>query len=336
MRIEHDIKIDFENVLIKPKRSTISSRKDVDIYREFVFPHSNIKYYGVPILASNMDTIGTIEMANELEKEGCSAVLHKFYSEDVLVSFLRIKKENNKDFHWICSGITEDNFEKIKRISQKVEISYLCIDVANGYQEIFVESIKRFRDMLPNTVIMAGNVVTGDMTEALILSGADIVKVGIGSGKCCTTRMMTGVGYPQLSSIIECADAAHGLKGLICSDGGIRNPSDLVKAFGAGADFCMIGSAFGGHDECGGEIVEKNNKKYMKIYGMSSEKAQIKHYGEKKQYRASEGIEIEVEYKGPILNTLREYLGGLRSAMTYVGAKKLKELSKRTTFIIIK
>ncbi|MCS7316764.1 MAG: GMP reductase [Candidatus Dojkabacteria bacterium] len=335
MRIEYERKIDFSDVLIKPKRSTLSSRKEVDIYREFVFPHSNIKYFGVPILASNMDTIGTIEMANSLEKEGCGVVLHKFHDNDVLYDFLKSKYDQGIFYHWVCTGITNDNFEKIKELNSRINLKYVCLDVANGYQETFVKAVQKFRDLLKDSVIMAGNVVTGDMTEALILAGADVVKVGIGSGKCCTTRKMTGVGYPQLSAVIECSDAAHGLRGLICSDGGIREPSDLVKAFCAGADFCMIGSSFGGHDECGGQIIERDGKKYMQIYGMSSEIAQIKYYGEKPKYRASEGICLEVEYKGKVLDTLREYLGGLRSAMTYIGARKLKEMSKRATFIVI-
>lgn len=344
MRIEQDRKLDFDDVLIKPKRSNLSSRKEPDIRREFVFPHSSKKYLGIPVLASNMDTIGTFSMARALEKWGCAAVLHKFYGIEDLVDFFTERSEyreknKNHDFdfdHWISTGMTPENIEKIKKLKSLIEIKYLCIDVANGYQESFVEAVKMYREVVPDAVIMAGNVVTGDMTESLILAGADIVKVGIGSGECCITRKIAGVGYPQLSAVIECADAAHGLKGLICSDGGIRTPADLAKAFGAGADFCMIGTSFGGHDECDGKIVEKDGKKYMKIYGMSSTTAQIKHYGYKPNYRASEGIEKIVEYKGSIDNTIIEFLGGLRSTLTYVGAYKLKELSKRTTFVVVR
>lgn len=351
MRIEQDRKLHFDDVYIRPKRSNLSSRRQPIIWRDFVFPHTGAKYKGVPILASNMDTIGTFAMAKELEAWGCSVVLHKFYSNDDLENFFRdrwkeresknlgYKLHNSEQLyfeHWISTGITEENFEKVRELTRRIPVKYLCIDVANGYQEIFVESVKRYRDLLQDSVIMAGNVVTGDMTEALILAGVDVVKVGIGSGNVCITTKVTGVGYPQLSAVIECSDAAHGLKGLVCSDGGIKYPGDLAKAFAGGADFCMIGSSFGGHDESGGEIIEQNGKTYMKIYGMSSTTAQLKHYGIKPNYRASEGVEKLVEYKGPIENTLVEFLGGLRSTLTYVGAQKLKELSKRTTFVIVK
>ena len=184
---------------------------------------------------------------------------------------------------------------------------------------------------------MAGNVVTGEMTEQLILSGADIVKVGIGPGSVCTTRKKTGVGYPQLSAVMECADAAHGLSGHIISDGGCTMPGDFSKAFGAGADFVMAGGMFSGHDESGGETVTDSDtgRKYKEFYGMSSAHAMTKHSGGVADYRASEGKYVLVPYRGPVSGTVRTILGGVRSSCTYVGARKLKELSKRTTFIRI-
>ena len=212
-------------------------------------------------------------------------------------------------------------------------IRYLCIDVANGYTEGFVRFVAKVRAAYPHLVIMAGNVVTGEMTEELILDGVDIVKVGIGPGSVCTTRRMTGVGYPQLSAIIECADAAHGLRGLICADGGCTSPGDLAKAFGAGADFIMLGGMLAGHDECGSDLVEVNGVKKMRFYGMSSREAMTKYAGGVAGYRASEGKEVLLDYRGPVENTLQDILGGVRSACTYVGARTLKELSKRTTFV---
>jgi GMP reductase len=180
---------------------------------------------------------------------------------------------------------------------------------------------------------MAGNVVTGEMVEQLILSGADIVKVGIGPGSVCTTRIKTGVGYPQLSAIIECADAAHGLKGHVCADGGCTVPGDVAKAFAAGADFVMLGGMFAGHDECSGDIIEENGKTYKRFYGMSSAEAMIKYKGTVADYRASEGKSVNVPYRGKADVTVQDILGGVRSTCTYVGASRLKELSKCTTFI---
>lgn len=333
MRIEQEIKLDFKDVLIRPKRSTLSSRSKVDVSREFVFRHSGVKYHGVPIIAANMDTVGTIEMAQALAPFDVSVALHKHYPESVLTAFFAGLEKKSTAF---CSlGITSHDLEKFKRVMAAAgnHIEYLCIDVANGYSEPFVRFVETVRTQYPRLTIMAGNVVTGEMTEELILSGVDIVKVGIGPGSVCTTRRMTGVGYPQLSAIIECADAAHGLGGHICADGGCTVPGDLAKAFGGGADFIMLGGMFAGHDECAGEAVERAGKRYKSFYGMSSRTAMERHSGGVAEYRASEGKEVLVELRGPVADTIQEILGGLRSSCTYVGARRLKELSKRTTFV---
>ena len=232
-------------------------------------------------------------------------------------------------------GITKDDLDKFERVMERAgdAIHYVCIDVANGYTETFVKFVAKIRGAYPRLTIMAGNVVTGEMTEELILSGADIVKVGIGPGSVCTTRNMTGVGYPQLSAIIECADAAHGLGGRICADGGCTSPGDVAKAFGGGADFVMLGGMLAGHDECAGEIVEQDGERFKRFYGMSSRAAMEKYTGGVAQYRAAEGKEVLVPYRGPVDEALQDILGGVRSACTYVGARTLKELSKRTTFV---
>ena len=333
MRIEQDVKLDFKDVLIRPKRSTLTSRSEVDIAREFVFCHSGRAYSGIPIIAANMDTTGTLAMARALAKQRLSVALHKHYSEVKLLNFFAQTEDSAHAFY--SMGIGEPDYEKFCRVVAAANgaITRVCVDVANGYTKSFIRFIHKLRSAHPGLTIMAGNVVTGEMTEELILSGVDIVKVGIGPGSVCTTRRMSGVGYPQLSAIIECADAAHGLRGLICADGGCTSPGDIAKAFGAGADFVMLGGMLAGHDECGSDIVEVDGVRKMRFYGMSSREAMNKYAGGVAEYRASEGKEVLLDYRGPVENTLQEILGGVRSACTYVGARTLKELSKRTTFI---
>jgi GMP reductase len=335
MRIESDIKLDFKDVLIRPKRSTLNSRNEVDVHRAFRLLHTGAEWSGFPLIAANMDVTGTMAMARSLGRFGALTALHKHYPEKELVEFFG-GDDGRHAFYSI--GSTEADFAKLDKVKKRVAIKNLCLDVANGYAEKFLDTVKRARDGNPDAVIMAGNVVTGDMTEALILAGADIVKIGIGPGSVCTTRRVTGVGYPQLSAIIECADAAHGLKGQVCADGGCTGPGDVAKAYGAGADFVMLGGMLAGHDECAGEIryEERNGVKApvaMAFYGMSSETAMKKYAGGVASYRAAEGKTVETPYRGPVENTMGEIVGGVRSMMTYIGAAHLKEVSKRTTFV---
>lgn len=333
MHIEETLKLDFKDVLIRPKRSTLTSRSQVELQREFVFHHSKKTYHGIPIIAANMDSTGTMEMAQTLGQHQLSVALHKHYSEEELITYFSALE--NKSTAFYSMGITQSDFDKFSAVMSKAQnaIEYVCIDVANGYTEGFINFVKKVRGNFPHLTIMAGNVVTGDITEELILAGADIVKVGIGPGSVCTTRKMTGVGYPQLSAVIECADAAHGLGGQICADGGCVVPGDLAKAFGGGADFIMLGGMLAGHDECAGEVIERDGKQFKRFYGMSSRAAMDKYAGGVAKYRASEGKEVLLPYRGPVEASLQDILGGVRSACTYVGAHKLKELTKRTTFI---
>lgn len=339
MRIEEDVKLDFKDVLIRPKRSTLASRKDVDISREFFFKWSKQKFNGVPIIAANMDGVGTMEMAKAFieDDNGLTVALHKHYKLSELTSFFG--KHGGKSV-WYSIGITKDDLDKLKEfLKSKPQkegkgVEKICIDVANGYSQQFIDFIKRIRDTVPEkTTLMAGNVVTGEMVEELILSGIDVVKVGIGPGSVCTTRKMTGVGYPQLSAIIECADAAHGLGGLICGDGGCTVPGDIAKAFGGGADFVMLGGMLAGHDQSEQKIITEKGQKFLQFYGMSSDTAMKKHKGGVAEYRASEGKTVKIPYRGDVSGSLQDILGGLRSTCTYVGARRLKELSKRATFI---
>jgi GMP reductase len=333
MHIEHEVKLDYGDVLIRPKRSTLTSRSEVDIARDFGFRHAATPYRGIPVIAANMDTIGTFEMARALDRFGLSTALHKHYQVEEYAAFFRSIERKSAAFY--SMGITRADEEKFDSLMKAAPgaVQFICIDVANGYHENFVTFVTRLRSRHPELVIMAGNVVTGEMTEELILSGADIVKVGIGPGSVCTTRNLTGVGYPQLSAVIECADAAHGLGGHICADGGCATPGDVAKAFGGGSDFVMLGGMFAGHDECGGETVQRDGQRFQRFYGMSSRAAMERYAGGVAEYRAAEGKEVLVPYRGEAARTVQEILGGVRSACTYVGARRLKELSKRTTFI---
>jgi len=364
LRIEQDLKLDYKDVLIRPKRSTLGSRKEVDLFRKFKFrnyqppfEHENWDdhhYDGVPVMASNMDGVGTFEMADVLAQQGLFTCLLKTYPVEELIEYFNANDYYRTQNVAYSMGITDKDLSKFETVYKAADtnIKYVCVDVANGYSERFVEFIKRLRDSYPGIVIIAGNVVTGEMTEELILSGADIIKVGIGPGSVCTTRIQTGVGYPQLSAVIECADAAHGLGGHIIADGGCTCSGDVAKAFGAGADFVMLGGMLAGHDEGGGtviteyhettQVVTNNNevlgklnveRKFVEFYGMSSDTANNKHFGGLKDYRSSEGRRVLVPYRGSVLNTVQEILGGIRSTCTYAGAKTLKQLSKCTTFV---
>ena len=357
MRIEDDSKLDYKDVLIRPKRSTLGSRRDVELERGFSFRNyrgeTEKHYRGIPIMASNMDGVGTFTMADALSKHGLFTCLVKNYPPEQLIDFFGDGRNERRENVAYSTGITEQDFDKFEAVYTEVgsHLKYVCVDVTNGYSERFSEFIKQLREAYPAIVIIAGNVVTGEMTEELILSGADIVKVGIGPGSVCTTRIQTGVGFPQLSAVIECADAAHGLGGHIIADGGCTCPGDLAKAFAAGADFVMLGGMLAGHDEGGGEIITRyfrsgevtrtesgfediiEERKFVNFYGMSSRAANEKHFGGLKEYRSSEGREIQVPYRGAIDVTIHDLLGGIRSTCTYAGAKKLKWLSKCTTFV---
>jgi len=367
MQIEQDLKLDYSSVLLRPKRSTLGSRKEVSLERNMNFRNYKPEefsiemlkpdrptYTGVPIMAANMDGVGTFEMADALADQGLFTCLVKTYSIAQLIEFfsddaLQVRREHVA----YSMGITDNDASKFRAVYAGTKnIKYVCVDVANGYSERFLNFIADLRAEHPHIVIIAGNVVTADQTQELLLRGADIVKVGIGPGSVCTTRIKTGIGYPQLSAVIECADAAHGLNGRIIADGGCSQPGDIAKAFAGGADFVMLGGMLAGHDEGGGEVVTKiyetnevtktddgfyesvyEEKQFVQFYGMSSDAANKKHFGGLKDYRASEGREVLVPYKGPVAQTVQDILGGVRSTCTYVGAAKLKHLTKCATFI---
>jgi GMP reductase len=401
MKIENEVKLDFKDVLIRPQRSTLASRSEVSIERTFNFKHSSQSWTGVPIIAANMDTVGTLEMYGALSQHSMLTALHKHYDVDTYVNHFMTGIDSSvaeaaavythggslmgheandtrvftqttaSKFSFYSMGISDSDYQKFRMVMETVAnksnldeisdvanigqfhpdmpIKMVCVDVANGYTENFVKFISNLRLQYPHLIIMAGNVVTMEMTQALILAGADIVKVGIGPGSVCTTRKMAGVGYPQLSAIIECAETAHGLGALVCADGGCTVPGDINKAFGAGADFVMLGGMLAGHDQSGGDLISKaflmdeldpsagtqyvDTREYKRFYGMSSDTAMNKHNGGVAKYRASEGKTVEVPYRGDVNDTIQGILGGLRSMMTYIGATKLKDVSKRTTFI---
>lgn len=357
MQIKNELQLDFKDVLIEPKRSNLETRNDVDLKRKFKFKNTpNRQWEGVPIIAANMDSVGTISMAKALSKMECLTALHKHYDTNTLIDYFSNKNtpleeedilsNTSRLQHTFYSmGITNKDIEKFETVLDAVGywgmedrnpknsgIKMVCIDVANGYMEKFVRFCQNFKRNHPNIVIMAGNVVTGNMVEELIFHGVDIVKAGIGPGSACTTRKVAGVGRPQLSTIIECADSGHGVGGMICGDGGCTCPADISKGFGAGADFIMLGGMLAGHSESEMELTEENGELFMSFYGMSSSEAMKKYSGGVAEYRASEGRVLKLPFRGEVTNTMNEILGGIRSTCTYVGAKQLKELSKRTTF----
>ncbi len=339
MRIEEETKLDYADVLIRPKRSTLISRKDVILERELTFYHSPKKWKGIPIMTSNMATCGTFELAKILSKYKIITTFHKYYSVSDYKKFF--KTFNNPDYIVYSLGIREEDWKKIEEMNKNdlmKNFSFICLDVPNGYLEVFLNFVIKLRKMFPKHIIIAGNVVSNEMTEELILNGADIVKVGIGPGSACTTRKITGVGYPQLSAIIECSDAAHGISnnqgvGHIIADGGQQVIGDISKAFCGGADFNMFGSMFSGFKESGGKLITKNGQKFKEYFGSSSNRAMYEFYGKKDKHRATEGRYSLIPYKGEIGDFLQDMLSGLRSTGTYIGAKKLKEFSKRTTFV---
>jgi len=333
VRIINDVKLDFKDVLFVPKRSTLRSRREVTLAKTYTFKHSGQTWTGVPIVVANMDTVGTFEMATALAKHQVFTAVHKHYTVEEWVAFAAAN-EDALPYLALSTGIGEKDMDKMDKILAAIpQIKFICMDVANGYAEYFVSCVRKVRGKYPKHTIMAGNVVTGNMTEQLILNGADIVKVGIGPGSVCTTRKQTGVGYPQLSAVIECAEAAHGLNGHVISDGGCKTSGDVAKAFGANADFVMMGGMFAGHDESKGDVIERDGKYYKQFYGMSSATAMKKYAGGVASYRASEGKSVEIPYRGPVSATINEMLGGIRSTCTYIGARCLKDLPKCTTFI---
>ena len=339
MKIEEDIKLDFNDVLIRPKRSKMSSRSQVNIERTFHFPNSNQTWTGVPIIAANMDTVGTYDVYKALSKHHIITALHKFYTLDDYIEMSSLSYGGlNREYFMVSTGINDKDYDRLRQILDNVDVKFICIDVANGYMERLCAFCSKVRNEYPDKILVAGNVVTREITEDLILrGGVDIVKVGIGPGSACITRTQTGVGMPQLSAIMECSDAAHGVNGYIIGDGGVTCPGDMAKGFCGGADFIMMGGQFAGHDENPGDIVEELvngvKKKYKLFYGMSSDTAMKKHYGKMDKYRSSEGRTVKLNYKGPIENTVLNYLGGIRSTCTYINAKNIKNMSKCCTFV---
>jgi len=335
MKIETTPQLDFHNVLIRPKRTTIYSRSEVDLERDFKFLYSKYNWKGVPIIAANMDTTGTFEVYDILNQHKMITCLHKHYNlKDYQKRFSEAPLD--PEYFMISTGIDESAMSNLHDIVALTGTKWICVDVANGYMQQVVSYCHKLRVCFPNLIIVAGNVATREMVEELIINGkVDGVKIGIGPGSACLTRLKTGVGVPQLSAIIECADAAHGCGGFIIGDGGITCPGDMAKAFGGGADFVMCGGVFSGHVENPGELIEEDGVKYKLFYGMSSEKAMKKHYGSMEKYRSSEGRVVKIKYRGNLEDTVLDYLGGLRSCCAYINAHKIKHISKCVTFVLV-
>ena len=334
MRIKEDLKLNFDDVLMEPKRSTLSSRRDVDMTRKFKFRNSGKIMEFTPIFASNMDGVGTFSMAKVLQEHKMMTVITKSTTVDqwrqAVGTGLRLQSVS------VCTGTNKmwdpeaEDYRNMQDVLKSFpDIKMITVDVANAYHQNFVDFIKMVRDEYPEKVIVAGNVVTPEMVEELIINGADMVKIGIGPGSVCTTRTMTGVGVPQFSAIVECADAANGVDGHILADGGCVWPGDIAKAFGGGAHAVMIGGMLAGHDESEQPVVDGK----VEFYGMSSDRAREKHGKRKDGYRGNEGRWISLPHRGAVNNTVEDILGGVRSAATYIGARRLKDMPKCATFV---
>ena len=334
MRIKQALKLNYEDVLLQPKRSTLTSRADVKMTRTFNFRNSKKQLEFCPIFASNMDGVGTFSMAKVLQEYKMMTVITKSTTleqwKQAVGTGLRLQSVS------VCTGtnIIWDKDASDYKTMQDVltnfpDVKFITVDVANAYHQNFVDFVKRIRDEYPEKIIIAGNVVTPEMTEELIINGADVVKIGIGPGSVCTTRTMAGVGIPQFSAIVECSDAANGVDGHIMADGGCVYPGDIAKALGGGAHMVMIGGMLAGHDESEQEIVDSK----IEFYGMSSDRAREVHGKRKDGYRGNEGRLISLPYRGSVTETVEDILGGVRSSATYIGARRLKDMPKCATFV---
>ena len=329
---------DFRDVLIVPKASSINSRSLVDLNKTFIF-NNGLTWTGIPIIASNMTTIGTLEVYKTLSKYKILTALHKFIKLEDLIIYNQNNPEDllNPEYFAISTGISDSDYENLINIIDNFNCKWIIIDIANGYIENLKLFCKKVRDKYKDKIIVAGNVCTKDGVNDLIECGIDIVKVGIGGGSACTTRIQTGIGMPQLSCVLECSIKNNNSNTYIISDGGITCPGDLAKSFGAGADFVMIGGEFAGHDENPGQLIEENGQKYKFFYGMSSSYAMTNNYAanNNKNYRSSEGREIKVKYKGNLNDTVKNYLGGLRSTCTYTNSSNISQLFHNCKFVLV-
>lgn len=331
MLLDNDPKLDFSDVLLVPNRSSLKSRSQVTTTVDF-FDHDVC-----PIIAANMDGVGTFEMAEALGRHKIMTAMVKHYSVDELLGFYSTAKYGKYAIY--SMGTSEDDYNKFVQFTEELGTNAdgpiaVCVDVANGYTTQFEEFCSRVAENHPEYILIAGNVVTPERCAELFDAGVDVVKIGIGPGSVCTTRKLTGVGYPQLSAVIECSQVARDYGARIISDGGCTCPGDVAKALAAGADMVMLGGMFAGHDESGGDtITNDRGQQFRRFYGMSSKAAQDKYHGGVAEYRASEGKEVLVPYRGPVEHTVRELLGGVRSACTYVGAEDISQLHRKAKFI---
>lgn len=354
--------LDYSDILIKPKMgNNLSSRKDVNLIREYKFKFGQIRK-GLGIFNANMATVGNFETAKKLLKVGMFATIHKFYTAEEIIAFMRQCQNEKIDYSnlfisiGIKNGIRE--LDKLKEIEDGAMWlkPNICIDAPNFYIDKAFEVLEHCRELFPESVIMCGNIASSDICHKL-LDYADILKAGIGSGAVCLTRKMTGCGVPMVSLILECADIAHAVGGMICADGGITEVGDICKAFALNADFVMSGGMFAGTDEAEGEVIEKcyktneyaidmidgskpipdqplyDIKKYKLYYGMSSTLANNKFAGGMSNYKASEGREAFIPYTGSLDKILQDIKGGIASACTYIGAANVKDMSKCATLI---
>lgn len=321
------VKLDFDDVLIVPQFSDITSRNQVDV-NTTIAGRWGASITGVPIIAANMDGVGTFSMHHALKKFGAFTAITKHHT---LADWVH---QSDVSHAFITIGMNDGELNQADAIISTWKdripnfIPKIVIDVANGYMNPFYSFIEKVRNCVPDAFIMVGTVVTPEAVQRCITSGADLARVGIGTGAVCTTRRVAGVGYPQFSALMECVPAAEEVGGGVQSDGGCVFPGDFSKALAVGAKMVMAGSIFAGHEESEQKIHDGK----VTFYGMSSRAAQQRH-NQVKNYRASEGRVVQLPYKGLVEHTISDILGGIRSTCAYVGALNISELSEKAKFI---
>jgi len=316
--------LSYDDVLLEPQYSDIRTRKECSLESHL---SDKIKLK-TPFMASPMDTVSGQELAEEISRLGGVAVIHRYSTVEQQATVIRLLKLNSTQYVGAAIGASGDFLERAHELI-KNNVDFICIDVAHGHHIMVKEAIMTLRDHYgPSIHIMAGNVATAEAFSDLESWGADSIRVNVGTGAICSTRIQTGHGIPSITSIMDCAAIAKTAK--LIADGGIKNSGDIVKALAAGADFVMAGSLFAGTDEAPGELVEVNGSKRKVYRGMASREAQNSWRGNSS---SPEGISTTVPAKGPLKNVFDDLVGGVQSGLSYTGARTIKELQQKAVFV---
>jgi len=316
--------LSFDDVLLVPHYSDIESRKALHTSNGL---DSRIAL-DLPIISSPMDTVTEVDMAFAMGSHGGLGIIHRYNSVGEQAKLVKSAKAHGTDNVGAAIGVTGDYQERASELV-KAGANVLCVDVAHGHHSMMRDALKHLKGKYGNDMhIMAGNVATGQGSVDVANWGADSVRVGIGGGSICSTRLVSGHGAPTLQSIIDCVSS--GCPVPIIADGGIKTSGDIVKALAAGADFVMLGSMLAGTDQSPGQVFDNGNKKYKVYRGMASSEAQVNWRG---KTSTPEGISTTIPYKGDVNNILADLRGGIQSGMSYSGARTIKELQVKATFV---